>query len=433
MGNKPLKIFSHSVTPRLEYAAEVIFSNILGIDFEITTDRRRIGNSPAVIYADESAPGSVVIKPDGLLFSEGVTPLVPSVDHIGDMPVLFRSSAGFFPFDVFSAVFYMVTRYEEYLPFAPDAHGRFKGASSLSYKNGFLHLPVADMWAKYLAAEIVKKYPVITIRHNEYRPLLTVDVDQPFAYRSRGFLRSVGGFVRGITSGGPAATERLRTVMGKESDPYDTFGYIDEVAGRNETPRLFFFPTGDHGEYDRNPSYRDHEYGEIVRHYDSLCGTGIHPSYHSFGRQCVLATEAGRYTHITGHAPDKARQHWLLLRMPDTYRDMEATGIKYDYTMGFADEPGFRAGIARPYKFYDLGAERTTSLTVVPFQVMDGTLRQYRNMSADNAIETIRELIDVTRKAGGLFISVWHNTSLTEREGWEGWRKVFEETLAYQK
>ena len=64
---------------------------------------------------------------------------------------------------------------------------------------------------------------------------------------------------------------------------------------------------------------------------------------------------------------------------------------------------------------------------------MDGTLRQYRHLTPDAAIPVIRSLIDATRKAGGLFVSVWHNTSLAESNGWEGWRKVFEETLALQK
>ena len=101
--------------------------------------------------------------------------------------------------------------------------------------------------------------------------------------------------------------------------------------------------------------------------------------------------------------------------------------------MGYADEPGFRAGIARPFPFYDLSQEKKTVLTIVPFQVMDGTLRQYLHLSPDAAMAVIRSLISATRRSGGLFVSVWHNTSLTELNGWEGWRKVFEETLAIQK
>jgi hypothetical protein len=64
---------------------------------------------------------------------------------------------------------------------------------------------------------------------------------------------------------------------------------------------------------------------------------------------------------------------------------------------------------------------------------MDGTLRQYRHLTAEAAKATVSDLIAATRKAGGLFVSIWHNTSLSETNGWEGWREVFEKTLEMQK
>jgi hypothetical protein len=347
--------------------------------------------------------------------------------------VLFPVEEGTIPFDLFSASFYMLSRYEEYLPFSPDAHGRFPGAGSAAFRGGFLRIPVVEIWSRYLAIELVKRYPVLTIRHNEYHALVTVDVDQPFAYRSRGFLRSMGGIVKGLAGVGARPADRLKTMSGSMEDPYDSFSYIEEKLKANGSDALFFFPTGDQGEYDHNPPWRDHDYGEIFRRYDTMFGSGLHPSYRSAGRPKTLRTETERYSAITGHHPEKARQHWLLLTMPDTYRAFGEAGIRHDYTMGFNDEPGFRAGIARPYPFYDISAERTTGLTIVPFQVMDGTLRQYMHLQPDAALEVIGSLITATRKVGGLFVSIWHNTSLNEGNGWEGWRRVFEETLAMQK
>lgn len=433
MGTKKLRIYSQEVTPRLEYAAEIIFSTILGIEYEITTDRRRIGSSPAIIYSGEKVRGQFVIRPSGLLSETVVSEVRPEVAFIGELPYIFPVDDGTLPFDVFSAAFYMVTRYEEYLPFAPDVHGRYLGERSLAYRGGFLQLPVVETWARFLADELVKYFPVITIRHNEFRSMVTIDVDQPFAYRSRGFLRSMGGLVKGLAGTGAKASDRIRTMAGDMPDPYDSFAYIEQQVRQHGSEALFFFPTGDQGEYDHNPPYRDHDYGEIIRKYDTMFGSGIHPSYRSDGRPKTLKMETERYRHIAGHHPESARQHWLLLRMPDTYRAWESAGIMYDYTMGYPDEPGFRAGMARPFAFYDLSRERRTLLTVVPFQVMDGTLRQYCHLTPEASIAVIRSLVNATRQVGGLFVSVWHNTSLSESNGWEGWRMVFEETLALQK
>lgn len=433
MATRKLWIYSPDVTPRLEYTAGVILNTILGINFEITTDRRKIGGSPAIIYSNEKVRDQFVIRPSGLLSAAGIVQTDPRVTCIDGMPVLFPVEEGTIPFDLFSASFYILSRYEEYLPFSPDAHGRFPGSGSTASRGGFIRMPVVEIWSRYLAAELVKRYPVLTIRHNEYHPLVTVDVDQPFAYRSRGFLRSMGGIVKGLAGVGARPAERVRTMSGNMTDPYDSFSYMEEKLKKSGTDALFFFPAGDQGEYDHNPPWRDHDYGEIVRRYDTMFGSGLHPSYRSAGRPKTLKTETERYSAITGHPAEKARQHWLLLTMPDTYRAYREAGITHDYTMGFHDEPGFRAGIARPFPFYDIRAERPTGLMIVPFQVMDGTLRQYMHLQPDATLEVIGSLITATRKVGGLFVSIWHNTSLNEGNGWEGWRRVFEETIAMQK
>jgi hypothetical protein len=433
MSTKKLRIYSPDITPRLEYVAGVVCSTILGIEYELTGDRRKIGNSPCIIYSDEKVKDQFVIRPSGLISETGITGVVPEVSYMDDMPVLYATEGGSLPFDVFSAAFYMLSRYEEYLPFAPDVHGRFAGARSVAFRGGFLRMPVVDIWARYLADELVKYYPVITIRHNEYKPLLTIDVDQPFAYRSRGFLRSMGGIVKGLSGTGAKPAERIKTMTGRTDDPYDSFSYIEEQVKLHGCETLYFFPTGDQGDYDHNPPWKDRDYTAIIKKYDVTAGSGLHPSYRSSGRPGFLKIEADRYRHITGHDAERARQHWLLLHMPETYQSYENAGIRFDYTMGYADEPGFRAGIARPFPFYDISREKTTGLTIVPFQVMDGTLRQYQHLTPEAAVNVAGSIIDATKNVGGLFVSVWHNTSLCESNSWEGWRKVFEEILVLQQ
>ena len=101
--------------------------------------------------------------------------------------------------------------------------------------------------------------------------------------------------------------------------------------------------------------------------------------------------------------------------------------------MGYPDEPGFRAGIARPYFFYDVTTDVQTKLKIIPFQVMDGTLFQYKKLDPLSSREIILKLIHETRKVGGLFVSLWHNTSLLETPEWKGWRELFETTLQMQQ
>ncbi len=63
-----------------------------------------------------------------------------------------------------------------------------------------------------------------------------------------------------------------------------------------------------------------------------------------------------------------SRQHFLMLRFPDTYRQLMAFGIDEDYTMGYSTVAGFRAGICTPYMFFDLERNRPCSLRVFPLR-----------------------------------------------------------------
>ena len=117
------------------------------------------------------------------------------------------------------------------------------------------------------------------------------------------------------------------------------------------------------------------------------------------------------------------------MNIPETYRIYEKIGIKADYTMGYADHVGFRAGICTPFSFFDLLEDKETSLLVHPFSYMDGTLNQYMNLPVEEAIVKVQQLKEEVKAVEGQFIGVWHNETLNDKGIWKGWRKVFEEGL----
>ena len=123
----------------------------------------------------------------------------------------------------------------------------------------------------------------------------------------------------------------------------------------------------------------------------------------------------------------KSRQHFLKLNFPKSYRNLLELEITDDYSMGFASESGFRAGICTPFRFYDLEQEIETPLVVHPFPFMDGTYIYYKNMSPDEAWPEISQYIETYRKYGGEFIPVWHNRVFSQKESeWKGWNEVYE-------
>ena len=64
-----------------------------------------------------------------------------------DVPIFFISNNNSdLPFDPFAASFYLISRYEEYLPCVKDQHDRYPATNSLAYQEGFLQQPVVDKW-----------------------------------------------------------------------------------------------------------------------------------------------------------------------------------------------------------------------------------------------------------------------------------------------
>jgi hypothetical protein len=175
------------------------------------------------------------------------------------------------------------------------------------------------------------------------------------------------------------------------------------------------------------------KYRRLIHQIDSKYLTGLHPSFNAAYSSSLISSETLRLKAILNREILISRFHFIRLFTPRSYDYIEKAGIKEDYSMGYPDEPGFRAGIARPYYFYNVITDRQTSLKIFPFQIMDTTLYKYKNLTPATSMELILNMINETRRVGGQFVSIWHNTSLLDNPDWQGWRKVFEYTLLNQK
>lgn len=423
-----IKLYTSHRSRRLEYIAGIILGDLLGLSYVIITDRRRIGNTPVINYSNEKIEGSFTVVPDGLLFEDFIRKDDPEISFWNDIPVLFPATdQGDLPFDLFSASFWLVSRYEEYRPFMADSHGRYPATESLAYRHGFLDKPVVEVWVKMMSAELIRCYPFLTFRRTVFRPLITLDIDQAWAYRGKGLLRGAAGLMAGMIRG--SATERIRTLSGRTADPYDVYDYLDSILAGREEEVIFFLPFGSWSAHDRNSRHGSRMYRDLAAAIAAKYRTGIHFSYRTGRSQELFSKEMDRFEKAAGYRACISRQHYLLMNIPGTCRVLEAQSIDADYSLGYAAAPGFRAGMSQPFRFYDLGRERMAKLILAPFAFMDVTLKDHLAAGRDTALQIISRLAAGVRAVGGSFMSIWHNSSLSEQEGWEGWREVFEYTL----
>ncbi len=348
------------------------------------------------------------------------------------MPCFFRvDDQGAFPFDPFAAAFFLVTRYEEYLPHTRDEFGRFRSWESFARKNGFLKKPVVDIWAQKIRKLIEERFPDQALPQKQYRFLSTVDVDTAYAYRQKGVMRTMGGFLRSFFSGRfSAIRERMKVLLGRLPDPFDNFDYQLNLFQQFDVEAVYFFLVADYGLNDKNIPVSSPRFRSLIKSVADQAKVGIHPSFNSNYDPEKLRIEINRLSDITKREITRSRQHFLMLDLPDTYRRLLDLGITDEYSMGYVSETGFRAGTCSSYYHYDLDMDGVTKLRVHPFAAMEVTLKHHYQFTPEQAIEHYRELIDEVKRVNGTFISLWHNDTLSDQGEWKGWRKVFDEMVS---
>lgn len=429
-----LLIYSPKRSSRVRYTFRLVFHDLLRINYHITTDIDEFQSSdlPKFIYGEKAFSDNLFFRSSGLLFQRGVENIeIRSVEYKGVnalFPIYNPQSK--LPFDIFSAIFYLVSRYEEYQPFVRDPHGRFTANLSKSVELKILDKPVVNIWALELKKIILEKYPEVRFIERKYKFVPTYDIDNAFAFAQKGLVRTVGGYILDLKDfNWSDIVQRTKVVFGGKHDPFNTFELQIEYQKKYMLRPIYFILFGRYGRFDKNINIRNKTFRFLIKRLGDYATIGIHPSYNSVEHPEYVPFETGKLSEVINQEVFRSRQHFLRIVLPVTYSNLLEYDITNDYSMGYAALPGFRAGICSTYNFYNLDMEEETKLRIHPFAVMDGTLKDYMHLTPADAIIQIKKLIDEVKKVNGTFISLWHNESLSDKKRWKGWRKVYEELL----
>lgn len=430
-----LLIWVPRITNRLQYVFRLVLGEQLGLDVAFTKKKERYFNheGPKFVYGHKcELEGELFFKADELLFEREISSreLKPfDLDgYKAFFPVFHKESA--LPFDLFAAVFYLVSRYEEYLPYVRDKHGRFEADSSILSEIGMLQTPLVNIWCRKLGVLLQQRFPGLTTKTTHYAFVPTYDIDAAWAYKQKGIFRTAGAYLRDLFKSDFDEIKRRTAVLRrKQDDPFDTFDLQLQLQRQYNLRPVYFILFAAYGLNDKNIAVRNRHFRNLIKHLGDYAEIGIHPSYASSYDKLKLKNEIERLSGVVNRKIEKSRQHFLRLSLPVTYRNLIDLDITDDYTMGYARQPGFRAGIANAFYFYDLDHDMPTSLRVHPFTVMDGTLRDYMQLQPADAFEHIKALIKTVKAVDGTFISLWHNESLSDSKRWAGWLEVYKKLI----
>lgn len=420
-------VFCKQENARFLYVLDWVLKNVLHISYQLTDDESEVEELPFFISYGKVFGNALSIPDAGLLWERGIKEQNIQFGEWKTIPTLFHSlgKGTTLSFDLFSAVFYLISRYEEYYNYTPDKHGRYPPAESILYKQGWLQRPLIDEWIYGLYLILKQKNIPVQLLSFQYKP--TYDIDMAYSYKHKGLRRNIGGFIKDFSKGDfKAVKERRGVLLSKQLDPFDAFVWMMQLhSSAHLKPIYFILAALQTTEYDKNIHPENEAMQKLVKRLGREGKIGLHPSYYS-ADDAVFEKEKIELEHILGDPIIYSRQHYIKLTIPSTYRHLIKRHIGHDYSMGYGNALGFRAGTGRSFLWYDVEEEKQTMLRVHPFCFMDSTALFEKKLTAESAFAQLHEMKNYLQKTSSMIITVFHNFSLGSMEQWKGWKEHYE-------
>ncbi|WP_289044655.1 polysaccharide deacetylase family protein [uncultured Olleya sp.] len=422
-----LLVYTHKITPRFKYVFKQICTRILGIPVNFTTviEEFIAHDSLKMSYTRQPLSNEIFVRANELLFEQGLSDLDINVLPWEETKCFFPTGEkSALPFDVFAATFYLISRYEEYLPHVKDDYGRFTAQESLAFKNKFLDQPVVDIWAYKFKAILQDNYPDFDFPDQKYTVRPVIDIPVAYDYKLKGLMRTIGGtFKDFFTFKFKRLYQRYSVVMGFKRDPYDTYKYVINKQKTSKYKFVFFFLLGDFSTYDKNINFQKQKFISLIKHVGDYCQVGIKTSFFALSNIEILKEEKVRMERIINTAIVGSRHSFSKVNLPESYRHLVELEIPEDYTMGYVNYLGFRAGTCTPFLFYDLDFEVQTPLKIVPFQALDFAFLKYHSLLDKQ--QALKRLIQSIKQVNGTFVPVFHNYTFGNNPRWQHFKNLF--------
>jgi hypothetical protein len=422
-------VYVYQVNSRIEYIFRVIF-DILRVPFRFTTAIEEFVayNGPKFSYTRSRLGNEFHIPASDLISSKGIDEnLQVQTAYWQGLPVLFpMNEDASLPFDLFSAAFYLLSRYEEYIVHKRDEHERFDYQSSLAYKLGFLNKPLIDLWLEKFKMIFSEVHPgfVFPSPLFYFRPLLVVGISHLYKYK--GFLRQIGGlFDNLIHRDFVNIKNRFLFSLTGRKDPYDTFNKFIALKKKNRHALLTFFPVGTFSNFDHNLPVNRPVYRRLIKKMSDYSEVGLMISYFNATDAAKIKEEKKLLEEVIHKPVYHVHFHYYRQEIPVSYRILDKEEFREDFSCGYAKMPGYRASTAYPFRFYDLEEEEMTALTIHPIVITDYHLRFIWKISPAEAFKRLEEVASQIRHTGGYFQPVFHNSIISNHKEWEGWSDVY--------
>ncbi|MCX7955410.1 MAG: polysaccharide deacetylase family protein [Bacteroidales bacterium] len=408
-------IYSNKITTRLVYVLDFIFIHNLNINYKIITNECdfNLFNGIKINYDRVPKKNCLNIIPENILFEDNITEFTPNYvkDNFWKIILFNYTKEQEIPFDIFASVFWLISRYEEYNYTNYDEHGRFKYINSLLYKANVLNVPLVDIWLNNLKKIIELKFNVKIENNKKFKFISTLDIDNLYAFKGKNFIRIIGTCFKYFYKDKINFFKEYLKYLKSKKDPFDLYNEILNLHYTVKIVPIFFVLTiTKKTKYDRNITCTNKYFIEKIKEIAEKAEIALHSSYYSC-KDNKLISEKESIENIIKTKVTKNRFHYLKFKLPDSYEELIQCGINEDFSMGYSNIDGFRAGTCTPFYFFNLKKNKPSSLLVHPFVFMDRFLINYFNKE-ERIFSLANYYLNCTKKYNGEFVLLWHNQTL---------------------
>ena len=414
-----LWFYSPQFSPRLEYVLDFVFNSVLKYKLHRTKSIPEINHKKKsekvflINYSTECINGAFQIKPHDFLFkTNGFNyRLIKSESYYGTLVGdTFTESS-----DLFTSVFYFISRAEEWQQRKRDAHNRFYDQSIDATEFDFSE-PYVDIWIDEFRLKLNEFFLDLNLQQPEFKTVYTFDIDNAFAFKGRSLCTTVFGLMKDVLFlKGGMLKQRCRVVLGISNDPFDVYKNLLSYIIQKKLDSRFFFLINRKTSWDKGARIHSKAFKNLItlfKPHAQVCG--VHPSYISSENTELIEQESKTFSDLFGVNTIQSRQHFLKFNIQSTPIILNKAGISSDWSMGFSDRIGFRARTTHAFKYYNFNTETPEQLQFIPFCMMDGVFYIHGKIPLDEALTQVSKIKERIRKLGGQCVFVFHERTFSE-------------------